>query len=83
MVRLTKEYTRGSSAGPVCAAWHAGVTVRVLPEVAALGFQGAAMLGAVWDAEEPVAAFLEAAEACDGLGRLDDRELRSDRKNPG
>ncbi|GAB4824105.1 hypothetical protein N2152v2_011151 [Parachlorella kessleri] len=62
----------GSSPCPIYAL--GGVTARVLPEVAALGFQGAAMLGAVWEAEDPVAAFQEAAESASASTHYDEGE---------
>ena len=39
-----------------------------LPEVHSLGFKGAVMLGGIWEADDPVAAFEAAAGACQGLG---------------
>ena len=42
-----------------------GVTRERLEEVHALGFAGAALLGAVWEAADPVAEFQAASRACD------------------
>jgi thiamine-phosphate pyrophosphorylase len=40
-----------------------GVTAACLPQIRALGFDGVAMLGAVWQADDPVAAFCELQDA--------------------
>ncbi len=40
-----------------------GVTVARLPALRALGFDGAAVLGAIWQAEDPVAAFADIERA--------------------
>jgi thiamine-phosphate pyrophosphorylase len=40
-----------------------GVTAGRLPQIRALGFDGVAVLGAVWQAEDPVAAFCELQDA--------------------
>jgi thiamine-phosphate pyrophosphorylase len=40
-----------------------GVTVAYLPQIRALGFDGVAVLGAVWQADDPVAAFCEIQDA--------------------
>lgn len=40
-----------------------GITVAKLPEAKALGFAGAAVIGSVWQANDPVAAFEELQEA--------------------
>lgn len=47
----------------------AGVTAHTLPEVHRLGFKGAALLGSVWQAPDPVAAFEALASACEALGQ--------------
>jgi hypothetical protein len=39
-----------------------GVTTFVFPELAELGFAGAALLGSIWNAENPVAAMDQALE---------------------
>jgi thiamine-phosphate pyrophosphorylase len=46
-----------------------GVTAERLPQVRALGFDGIAVLGAVWQADDPVAAFCEMITACAGEAR--------------
>jgi thiamine-phosphate pyrophosphorylase len=43
-----------------------GVTAARLPQIRALGFDGVAVLGAVWQAADPVAAFYEMITACAG-----------------
>jgi thiamine-phosphate pyrophosphorylase len=40
-----------------------GVTAEGLPQIRALGFDGVAVLGAVWQADDPVAAFCELQDA--------------------
>jgi len=40
-----------------------GVTAARLPQIRALGFDGVALLGAVWQADDPVAAFCEIQDA--------------------
>jgi len=40
-----------------------GITVAHLPRIRALGFDGIAVLGAVWQADDPVAAFCEIQDA--------------------
>jgi thiamine-phosphate pyrophosphorylase len=40
-----------------------GVTAASLPQIRALGFDGVAVLGAVWQADDPVAAFCELQDA--------------------
>jgi thiamine-phosphate pyrophosphorylase len=40
-----------------------GITAARLPQVRALGFDGVAVLGAVWQADDPVAAFCETQDA--------------------
>ena len=44
-----------------------GVTAARLPEVAAMGFGGAAVLGGVWGADDPVAAVEDLLRRCDAL----------------
>jgi thiamine-phosphate pyrophosphorylase len=44
-----------------------GVTVARLPQIHALGFDGVAVLGAVWQADDPVAAFCEIKSAFSAL----------------
>lgn len=43
-----------------------GITAANLPEIKALGFAGAAVIGSVWQADDPVAAFEELQEAGGG-----------------
>jgi len=40
-----------------------GISTPVLGECSALGFDGAAVLGALWDAPDPVAAFVDLSAA--------------------
>jgi thiamine-phosphate pyrophosphorylase len=44
-----------------------GVTAERLPQIRALGFDGVAVLGAVWQADDPVAAFCEIKSAFSAL----------------
>ncbi len=50
-----------------------GVTAGRLPQVRALGFDGVAVLGAVWQADDPLAAFCEMITACAGGARCPQR----------
>ncbi|HXC01738.1 MAG TPA: thiamine phosphate synthase [Opitutaceae bacterium] len=46
-----------------------GISAARLPQVHAFGFDGVAVLGAVWQADDPVAAFCEMITACAGEAR--------------
>jgi thiamine-phosphate pyrophosphorylase len=50
-----------------------GVAARTLPDCHALGFDGAALLGAVWGAPDPVAAFAALKAASSALSTSDTR----------
>jgi thiamine-phosphate pyrophosphorylase len=50
-----------------------GVTAQTLPDCHALGFDGAALLGAVWDASDPVAAFMALKTASSALSTANER----------
>jgi thiamine-phosphate pyrophosphorylase len=50
-----------------------GVTTRTLADCHALGFDGAALLGAVWDAPDPVAAFVTLKTASSALSAASTR----------
>jgi thiamine-phosphate pyrophosphorylase len=50
-----------------------GVTTETLADCHALGFDGAAVLGAVWDAPDPVAAFVELKTASSALSTANTR----------
>ena len=43
----------------------AGITADKVPQVRQLGFAGAAVLGTVWQASDPVAAWCELLQAAD------------------
>ncbi len=55
-----------------------GVTAERLPAVRALGFDGAAVLGAIWQAEDPLRAFEELRRAAPA----GDERWRADRAEP-
>ena len=50
-----------------------GITAQTLPDCQALGFDGAALLGAVWDASDPVAAFMALKTASSALSTANTR----------
>ena len=50
-----------------------GITTETLADCHALGFDGAAVLGAVWEAPDPVAAFVALSGACSALATVHQR----------
>jgi thiamine-phosphate pyrophosphorylase len=63
---ILREALRGKSGGDVYAV--GGVTAGGLPRLSELGFDGAAVLGAVWGDPDPVRAFARVSEAAGRLG---------------
>ncbi|HXB03124.1 MAG TPA: thiamine phosphate synthase [Opitutaceae bacterium] len=59
-----------------------GVTAGRLPQVRAFGFDGVAVLGAVWQADDPVAAFVELTSACAGGARCPQRASARSESEP-
>jgi thiamine-phosphate pyrophosphorylase len=59
-----------------------GVTAARLPQVRAFGFDGVAVLGAVWQADDPAAAFRELITACAGGARCPQRAAARSESEP-
>jgi thiamine-phosphate pyrophosphorylase len=55
-----------------------GITVETAPRALALGFDGVAVLGSIWQAAEPVQAFTAIRDSASQAAQNRPKEIRSD-----